>query len=412
MFEPNRSWSLPQHLFMVSGWSALCTITADPMSCSNALESPANPPDYANTKKIPDYAWTDLTYLLHKHAVSWGYYVFAGGEPDCEDDESVVCAPVPQNAKTPGIWNPLPYFDTVREDGQLGNVQSLGNFYAAAHAGTLPSVSWIVPNQKVSEHPPASVQAGQAYVTSVINAVMRSPDWPSTAIFVSWDDWGGFYDHVAPPQIDRNGYGLRVPGLVISPYARAGFIDNQTLSHDAYLKFIEDDFLGGERINPATDGRPDPRPDVREANPALGDLSADFDFGQPPAPPFILPAHSAPWSIPTAFRLLLSGLSLRQSPRLHGGGVVVSATCTTPCQLTVSGYVTIRRRRMALIPFSRTVTAGRHRFRVNLSRRNRAILLRTVKARRTATAALTFTASEAGAPGESTSAEALVQLRR
>ena len=118
---------------------------------------------------------------------------------------------------------------------------------------------------------------------------MRSPDWNSTAIFLTWDDWGGFYDHVVPPVVDGNGYGLRVPGLVISPYARQGYIDHQTLSFDAYAKFIEDDFLAGQRLDPATDGRPDPRPDVREALPVLGDLSSDFDFTQGPRPPFILP---------------------------------------------------------------------------------------------------------------------------
>ena len=75
-----------------------------------------------------------------------------------------------------------------------------------------------------------------------------------------------------PPHVDENGYGLRVPGLVISPYATQGFVDHQTLSFDAYPKFIEDDFLGGQRLNPKTDGRPDPRPDVRENAPILGDL--------------------------------------------------------------------------------------------------------------------------------------------
>jgi phospholipase C len=411
MFEPNRSWSLPQHLFMVSGWSALCTITNDPMSCSNALESPAPPPDYSKTGKVPDYAWTDVTYLLHKHRVSWAYYVFAGSEPDCEDDESVTCTAVRQNAKTPGIWNPLPYFDTVRLDAQLGDVQSLTNFYAAARAGTLPSVSWITPNQKVSEHPPASVQAGQAYVTGLINAAMRSPDWPSTAIFLSWDDWGGFYDHVPPPQIDENGYGLRVPGIVISPYARAGFIDHQTLSHDAYLKFIEDDFLGGERINPATDGRRDPRPNVREASPVLGNLAADFDFSQPPAPAFILPAHPAPWAIPTAFRLSLSAQPLRQNPRLHGGNIVVKVGCSTACQLSVSGSVRVNGRRLGLVAITRSLSAGSHRFRMKLSRRNRGFLLRALRARRTGAGLLAFRASQAGAPGESTSGSAQVTLR-
>jgi phospholipase C len=155
-------------------------------------------------------------------------------------------------------------------------------------------VSWINPNGAVSEHPPALVSAGQTYVTGLVNAIMQSPEWSSTAIFLTWDDWGGFYDHVVPPVVDRNGYGLRVPGIVISPYARTGFIDHQILSHDAYNKFIEDDFLGGERLDPATDGRPDPRPDVREDNPLLGDLRADFNFNQTPRPPLVLPVHPAP----------------------------------------------------------------------------------------------------------------------
>jgi phospholipase C len=123
---------------------------------------------------------------------------------------------------------------------------------------------------------------------------MQSPDWSSTAIFLAWDDWGGFYDHVVPPKVDGSGYGLRVPGLVISPYARHGFIDHQTLSFDAYLKFIEDDFLGGQRLDPATDGRPDPRPDVRESAPQLGDLTADFDFSEPSRPPLMLPLRPTP----------------------------------------------------------------------------------------------------------------------
>jgi phospholipase C len=414
MFEPNLSWSLPQHLFMVSGWSAFCPIAGEPMSCTNALESPATPPDYNKSGKAPDYAWTDLTYLLHRRSVSWGYYVFAGGEPDCENDENVACTPVGQNAATPGIWNPLPYFDTVRQDGQLGNVQSLSNFYSAARAGTLPAVSWVSPNQKVSEHPPARVSAGQAYVTSLINAVMRSPDWSSTAIFLSWDDWGGFYDHVVPPRIDQNGYGLRVPGMLISPYARPNFIDPQVLSHDAYLKFIEDDFLGGERINPATDGRPDRRPDVRENSPALGDLTREFDFNQPPAPPFLLPTHPAAWSIPTAFRLLLNGLPLRQTPRLHGGNLVAAATCSTACRLSVTGYLTIRRPgglHVHVIPKSLTLT-GTSALRIGLARADRTRLQRALRSHKPVQALLTITATEIAPPGESSSASVQIRLLR
>jgi phospholipase C len=292
MFEPNGSWSLPQHLFLLSGWSARCALPNDPFSCVNALNDPgtqdSNPNDPLEGPQ-PDFAWTDLTYLLHRAGVSWGYYVNQGIQPDCANG-AIRCANAPtQSAATPGIWNPLPGFTTVREDRQLGNVQDTASFLAAAQQGALPAVSWLIPNQETSEHPPALVSAGQAYVTSLINAVMRSPEWGSTAIFLTWDDWGGFYDHMVPPLIDGNGYGFRVPGLVISPYAKTGYIDHQVLSHDAYNKFIEDDFLGSQRLDPATDGRPDPRPDVREAAPQLGNLAQDFDFHQRPRPPLILP---------------------------------------------------------------------------------------------------------------------------
>jgi phospholipase C len=94
---------------------------------------------------------------------------------------------------------------------------------------------------------------------------------------------------VKPPVVDRNGYGMRVPALVISPYAKRGTIDHQVLSFDAYLKFIEDDFLHGQRLDPKTDGRPDPRPDVRERAKILGDLRQDFDFSQAPRGPLLLP---------------------------------------------------------------------------------------------------------------------------
>jgi len=308
MFEPNASWSLPAHLFLVSEWSAYCTEQDNPSSCVNALqtrpaERPQNtPPVYGgqsgpkHAKKTaragqPIYAWTDLTYLLHKSHVSWGYYVVSGTEPDCENPAAETCAPVEQNSSTPGIWNPLPWFDTVQADDQLGNIQDVDKFYAAARNGSLPTVSWVVPSGAVSEHPPAPVSYGQSYVTSLINAVMRSPDWDSTAIFLAWDDWGGFYDGVVPPSVDENGYGLRVPGIVVSPYAKRGYVDHQTLSFDAYDKFIEDDFLDGQRLNPATDGRPDPRPDVREDEKILGDLTNDFDFNQDPRPPVVLPVH-------------------------------------------------------------------------------------------------------------------------
>jgi len=286
MFEPNASWSLPAHLFMVSEWSAKCSST-DPFSCKNELQRPGLTPDFTHGGPPPVYAWTDLTYLMHRDGVSWRYYITKGTEPDCRTG-AVRCADFLQDPDTPGIWNPLPYFVTVKRDHQLRNITSLDHYFAAARTGKLPSVSWVVPNGRVSEHPPALVSDGEKFVTKVIDAAMKSPDWSSTAIFLAWDDWGGFYDHVTPPRVDGNGYGLRVPGLVISPYARRGYVDHQTLSFDAYDKFIEDDFLGGQRLDPRTDGRPDPRPDVRETVPILGNLVKDFDFDQAPRNPLVL----------------------------------------------------------------------------------------------------------------------------
>jgi phospholipase C len=350
MFEPVQSWSLPAHLYLVSGWSAHCR-NASPSSCVNDpgqaiavlpttlvtcllghglavrdLRRPIflTPAQRAALNKcvaslpsaerrrvaglaaaggggeghsLGKYSWTDLTYLRHAHHVSWAYYVQRGVQPDCDDNpdqRAAGCAAVAQGAGTPSIWNPLPSFTDVRTDSQRRNVRTLSAFYPAAANGHLPAVSWIAPSQGNSDHPPANLAAGHAYVTNLINTIMRGPDWKSTAIFLVWDDWGGFYDHVAPPMVDQNGYGMRVPAIVISPYAKKGYIDHQVLSFDAYNKFIEDDFLNGARLNPRTDGRPDPRPDVRENASILGDLRGDFNFRQRPRPAMLLPTHPAP----------------------------------------------------------------------------------------------------------------------
>jgi phospholipase C len=409
LYEPNSSWSWPEHLFMVSAWSAKCSEWSNPMSCTSAIEGPPNPDDepdpYSGSSAI-SLPWTDITYLLHKYGVSWGYYVFKGGEPDCEEDEAMTCAAVHQNFKTPGIWNPLLDFADVKEDGQLGSVQSLTNFYAAVEEPDecgLPSVSWISPNSEVSEHPPALISTGQAYVTTLINAVMRSPCWDSSAIFLSWDDWGGFYDHVVPPVIDGEGYGFRVPGMVISPYARAGYIDHQQLSHDAYLKFIEDDFLGEQRLNPKTDGRPDSRPDVREEAPGLGNLVSDFEFNQAPRPPLLLapepapgpascppglvpavgpgppqtPCLSAPESpapvpptssppAPPAAALpltlqLTASVARRQDLRLNHGRIYLMVGCNMACSLYAHGHLNLQRdhRHLRLRSIRKSLTADR-----------------------------------------------------
>src|SRR5258706_10271022 len=345
MFAQTVSWSLPAHLFMVSGWSANCTTYDDPFTCENnidllphqtvtrqviaavarvqqmvglqwltrtwlseklhaylpaAFPAPKAPPPAVIAEReaakplginaqSPDwhFAWTDITYLLHRAGVSWGYYVAKGEAPDCED-EGLRCPPVQQDSLTPSIWNPLPSFGTVRQNGQLGNIKDVSEFTKAAKNGTLPAVSWVIPDRAHSDHPSARTTEGMSYVTGHINAVMSGPNWNDTVIFLAWDDWGGFYDHVVPPTVDKNGYGLRVPALTISPYAKKGMIDHQTLSLDGQLKFIDDEVVTKEPLDPKTDGRPDPRPTVRENVSLLGDLWSEFDFSQAPRPSLLL----------------------------------------------------------------------------------------------------------------------------
>ncbi len=286
MYAPSDSWTLPSHLFLVSAWSATCPDVRDPMSCYSDLElKDAN--QIQKGGQEPIYAWTDITYLLNKAGVSWSYFV---GNDTCFIDP----CPHASGQHTVAQQNPLPGFETVRQDHQLKNIKGHADYFAAAANGTLPSVSWVMPYTGVGEHPPWSIAPGQTFVTKIINAAMQGPNWNSTAIFLSWDDWGGFYDHVVPPKVDVNGYGIRVPGIVISPWVKPGAIDSQTLSVDAYLKLIEDLFLGGQRLDPATDGRPDSRPTVRENVKILGDLLNEFDFNQDPLPPLILDPHPSP----------------------------------------------------------------------------------------------------------------------
>jgi phospholipase C len=278
MFAPTDSWTLPSHLFLVSGWSASCTDPYDPMSCRSNLRLQSSATVWRPSDSGPVYAWTDITHMLTESGVSWRYYV---------DDDTCLDGPCLHGVGTAPGKDPLPGFTDVVQEGTVDHVVGHQAYFRAAAGGHLPSVSWVVPGPGYSEHPHSggTIADGQRFVTSVVNAAMRSPDWNSTAIFLTWDDWGGFYDHVVPPTVDRNGYGLRVPGILISPYATEGTIDPQTLSFDAYLKLIEDRFLAGERL---PGDRPDPRPTVREDASGLGDLASEFDLTQPPRPPLCL----------------------------------------------------------------------------------------------------------------------------
>ncbi len=123
-----------------------------PSSCRMPTSRPrGRPPTSGRAVCRPDYAWTDLTYLLHKHHVSWGYYINKGTEPDCETGENARACPR-QDPRTPGIWNPLPYFDTVREVASSATSVTPA-LLCGRRKGGLPAVSWVIPSGRVSEHP-------------------------------------------------------------------------------------------------------------------------------------------------------------------------------------------------------------------------------------------------------------------
>jgi phospholipase C len=288
MFAPSDSWTLPSHLYLVSAWAATCP-KFTPQSCRSDLDKPGG--DWRPKDGDPrPYQWSDIFYLLHQHGVSWAYYV---GENTC------VLPPCPPYGKKTTVFGqaPIAGFQDIEDTNQFGNIRPHSEFFTAVDTNTLPSVSWIMPTQDRGEHPPDYIPSGVEWTTKVVNSVMRAPEAERlhTAVFLTWDDWGGFYDHVKPIHIDPNGYGIRVPGILISPFAKGGTVDHQTLSFDAYLKLIEDRFLGGERLNPVTlmdlYGVFDNRPTVRENAARLGNLAKEFDFGQTPIPPLILDTH-------------------------------------------------------------------------------------------------------------------------
>jgi phospholipase C len=303
MFTGVRSWSWPTHLDLVSEWAATCANDQKALTCVTAL--PPNAP--TKTTNIP---WASLFQLMDVHNVSWKYYLGTGTEPDCVDGE-MTCAPEVQTVKVLSYWNPVGLFGYVKQQGASylrDHDVPFERFLADIRNQTLPAVSWIAPSQIYSEHPPSGITAGMEYVTSLVNAIMQSPYWLDTAIFLTWDDWGGFYDHVVPPNVDFNnssspvqGFGIRVPGLMISAWAKPGMIDHALYSNDSYATFIEDLFMGGARLRPAKLGNPDHRPDIRDAltsvtfidghSELIGNLMSEFDFTQKPLAPLVLSTH-------------------------------------------------------------------------------------------------------------------------
>jgi phospholipase C len=171
------------------------------------------------------------------------------------------------------VWSEFDAIKKVRYGADWANIVTPPTtFLSDAAAGTLPSVSWVIPDWLNSDHAAAHNDSGPSWVAAVVNAVGKGPDWNSTAIVVLWDDWGGWYDSVPPPQLDWKGLGIRVPALVISPYAKKGYVTHTVYEFASTLKLVEQTF-GLPVIGPASFGYTDTR--------AASMLDA-FDFTQKP----------------------------------------------------------------------------------------------------------------------------------
>jgi phospholipase C len=177
------------------------------------------------------------------------------------------------------VWSAYSAIERVRMNPQKWqrHIFPVDNFVADVEDGRLAPVTWITPRYELSEHPEWSFCHGENWTTEVVNVLMRSEFWEDTAIFVTWDDYGGFYDHVSPPQVDRFGFGFRVPLLTISPYAKPGYVDSEVGEFSSVLRFIEDNW-GLSQL-------------TRRDRDAFN-LSYVFDFEQDPIEPYELPLRT------------------------------------------------------------------------------------------------------------------------
>lgn len=225
--------------------------------------------------------WLTIVDLLDAHNITWKCYNLGLGTGS-------------QPTQVEG-YNGLAYFKKWLNDPRLYLQES--NYYADLTNGTLPQVSFLITESLISEHPPANIQMGQQKMQQVIHGLMTSTSWQSSALFFTYDEGGGYFDHVAPPQLDAYGLGLRVPTLVISPYARRGYVSGQLYEHNSILKFIERRFAlpslasvnhqfdtqtPGQN-NDAANGQPfGPPAPPRDGSSRIGDFYGAFNFAQNP----------------------------------------------------------------------------------------------------------------------------------
>lgn len=271
MFSSIKSDSFPNHLYAVAASSGgVIDIPYSKVTRSSPWGCDADPTttvavmdDAGSIAKVfPCFDFSTMADSLQNKKISWKYYAPSKGE----NGYNFSAFDAINHIRNSALWTE--------------NVVPVSGFINDAMSGNLPAVSWVVNGTPVDEHPPNSSCAGENWTVNQINAVMQGRDWDSTAIFLMWDDFGGFYDHVPPPTLDNFGLGPRVPLIIISPYAKPGHISRTQYEASSVLKFIE------ERFN---------LPPLSERDANANDTLDSFDFNQRRIPPLVLtPRNDCP----------------------------------------------------------------------------------------------------------------------
>jgi phospholipase C len=267
-FSSSLSYSLPNHWYVIAGQAPIIS-TYFPLRLGPDLgvKNPSGLSEHIEKKYLEDSNLTNTVadLFMNKTKISWKYYdhpILLGGYKKAIE-----------NGQAFDFWNPFAAKGSSYTQKYSTHFVNRSQIFSDLQSGKLPQVSWVIPSFPISEHAPASIKLGMTWVTHVIDSIMASHLWNNTAIILTWDDYGGFYDHVSPPSIDKFGLSFRVPALIISPYAKSGFIDHKLYSFESMLKFIEWRF----NVPPLT---------LRDLN--ANNLLNAFNFNQKPQPPHLI----------------------------------------------------------------------------------------------------------------------------
>ncbi len=317
MYSSVLSYSQPNHWYEIAGqtpnvslYSGICSVVG-PYGGTNATT------EFCKGKVLP----TGVLYLaqannittladeLQSKGISWTYY--SASKKWTTYQQAV-------NGGTAfDYWSPLYSQARTYNTSRISHMAPTGQILTDIQTGALQNISWISPPSSLSDHPPANVTIGSWYVSDIVDSVMQSQYWNNTAIIIMWDDYGGYFDTVSPPQVDANGLSFRVPGIVISPYAKTNYIDHNTYCFESTMEFIEQ--IYGLSSLTARDGPLS----------VCGNLANSFNFSQKPQRPYIIPLTDTQKSVVNSFLgtlgLSTSGDVGRQIANLTGDVSLMAA---------------------------------------------------------------------------------------